>query len=451
MESKYSSLAEGWWSGTLIGLSLAASAILVFLNGVFVGYEFAILKSSSYGLESLAAAGRKGAALAMRHKERVNEYLAVCQLGITAVTLALTVAFEPAVEALAEPLLKPYMSPQAVEGVSLGIALFVATTVHVTFGELVPKSLALIAPEKLVARFSRVVEYLYRIGRPPIWLFNGVSTWLAKVVTGRPVSLQSESIDIHEALVKSHRSGKIDESQFELLDAVLDYRDRMVREVMTPRSELVYVDPAAPIEETFKTVTENYYSRYPVISDGAVKGYVVIHDLFAEPDPKQINWKKITRPLPRVPETLTLPRAHRAMKGSPIAAVFDEYNQFVGIITHSDIDEEIIGELLDEDDDDVLPLIQPDGEGGFIVSGVRPVDDVLEALGIEASDEELDGIDSFGGLLLTHLGREPVPGDTLEWGGYSFTIEEADRFRILRVRAKAVEEKDKAPPGGARQ
>ncbi len=432
----------------MVGLSLAVSAFLVFLNGVFVGYEFAILKSSSYGLEALATTGNKGATLAMRHKQRVNEYLAVCQLGITAVTLALTVAFEPAVKSIVEPLLRSYLSTQAVHGVSLGVALFVATSVHVTFGELIPKSLALISPEQLVTRFARLIDFLYRIARPPIWIFNGVSTWLARIVTGRPVMVESDVIDVHEALVQSHRSGKIDESQFELLDAVLDYRDRMVREVMTPRSELVYIDPALPAEVNLKTVTENFYTRFPVISDGIVKGYVVVHDIFAEADPLQINWKKITRPLPKVPETLTLPRVHRAMKNSPIAAAFDEYNQFVGIVTHADIDEEIMGELLDEDDDEILPLIQPDGEGGFIVNAERAVDDALEALGLEVGDEELDGIDSFGGLLLTHLGREPVAGDELEWAGYRFKIEEADRFRIMRVRVKAIDQSAELPQRG---
>src|SRR5690606_5115081 len=162
-------------------------------------------------------------------------------LGITAVTLALTVAFEPAVKAVAEPLLRPDMSSQAAHGVSLGVALFVATSVPVAFGELVPESLALLAPDPLVARCARLLAYLHPVGRAPIWAFNGIATWLARLVTGRPISVQSEVIDIHEALVKSHRSGKIDESQFELLDAVLDYRERMVREVMTPRSELVYI------------------------------------------------------------------------------------------------------------------------------------------------------------------------------------------------------------------
>lgn len=428
---------------------MAVSALLVFLNGVFVGYEFAILKSSSYGLESIAAKGHRGAALAMRHKARVNEYLAVCQLGITAVTLALTVAFEPAVESIVTPLLHPYLSDQAAHIVSLGLALFIATSVHVTFGELIPKSLALISPEQLVTRFARIIDLSYRFARPPIWLFNGISTSLAKWVTGRPVRLESDEINVHEALLKSHRSGKIDESQLELLDAVLDYPDRMVREVMTPRSALVYVDPAAPPAVNLKNVTENYYTRYPVISDGIVKGYALVHDIFAEPDPIHINWSKVTRSLPRVPETLTLPRAHRAMKGSPIAAVFDEYNQFVGIITHADIDEEIIGELLDEDDEEIFPLIQPDGEGGHLINATRSVYDVLEALGLAVDEAELDGIDSFGGLLLAHLGHEPRPGEELAWAGYSFRIDDADRFRITRVRAKSLDAGDGPAQGGA--
>lgn len=130
------------------------------------------------------------------------------------------------------------------------------------------------------------------------------------------------------------------------------------------------------------------------------------------------------------------------MNEAPIAAVFDEYNQFVGIITHSDVDEEIMGVLLEEDDDEVLPLIQTETDGSSVINATEAVDDVLDALGVSADDLDLDGIDTFGGLLLTHLGREPEPGDEVEWGGYRFRVEETDRFRITVVRAWRLEAPD---------
>lgn len=423
----------------MVGLSLAVSAILVFLNGVFVGYEFAILRSNVYHLETLATGGHQGAALALRQRDRVNEYLAVCQLGITAVTLALTVAFQPTVSATIGPILNTFLSEGVAQGVNIGLALFIATSVHVTFGELIPKSLALISPESLASRVARLIEFLYRLFRPAIWLFNGISTYLARLATGRPVRVEPEELVVHEALRHSYRSGMIDESQFELLDAVLEFPDRMVREVMTPRSNLIYINPEQPIDEILHHVTEHYYTRYPVIADGVVEGYVLIHDLFSEPDPRAIDWKKLIRPMPKIPETLTLPRLHEAMGDAPLAAVFDEYNEFVGIITHADVDEEIMGELLEEDDEPPLPLIQTDDDGSYIINATESVDDVMEALGISVDEEELDGIDSFGGLLLTHLGREPNEGDEVTWGGYRFVVEETDRFRITRVRAWVIE------------
>ena len=305
----------------------------------------------------------------MRHKERVNEYLAVCQLGITAVTLALTVAFEPAVKSIVEPLLKSSLSPKPLTASAWASPSLLPRAFTSPSASSFQSRLALISPEQLVARFARLIEYF--TGSPARRFGSSTASRRGlQARHGTTGQVESEVIDIHEALVKSHRSGKIDESQFELFDAVLDYRDRMVREVMTPRSELVYIDPAAPAEVNLKYVTENFYTRFPVISDGIVKGIRAWCTTSSPNRPLRINWKKITRPLPRVPETLTLPRVHRAMKGSPIAAVFDEYNQFVGIITHADIDEEIMGELLDEDDDEILPLIQPDGEGGFIVNAV---------------------------------------------------------------------------------
>lgn len=419
---------------------MAVSAILVFLNGVFVGYEFAILKASPYSLEAMAAEGNRGAALGLEHKRRVNEFLAVCQLGITAVTLALTVAFEPAVEAMVGPFLRSFLSPQGAQGLTLGLALFLATSVHVTFGELVPKSMALIAPERLVARAARLIHLLYRLARPPIWLFNGLATSFARLVTGKPVdTAQLEAIDVREALRRSHRTGKIDAAQLELLDAVLQYPKRMAREVMTPRSDVVFIDPADSAEEIFRLVTENFYTRYPVISRGNVEGYVVIHDLFALNELGPLDWKRLIRPIPKIPETLTLPRVQQVMNEAPIAAVFDEYNEFVGIITHSDVDEEIMGALLEEDDEEVLPLIQTEPDGTLVINATEAVDDVLDALGVSADDLDLDGIDTFGGLLLTLLGREPEPGDEVEWAGYRFRVEQTDRFRITVVRAWRLE------------
>ena len=145
---------------------MAVSAILVLLNGVFVGYEFAILRVHHLRIGQMVAAGNRGARFALRHKEHVNEYLAVCQLGITVVTLALTVAFEPTVQTLLGPILTTFMSPATARGVSLGLAVFIATSIHVTFGELVPKSLALISPTQLVVRTARSIEILYRLARP---------------------------------------------------------------------------------------------------------------------------------------------------------------------------------------------------------------------------------------------------------------------------------------------
>lgn len=419
----------------MVGISLAVSAILVLLNGVFVGYEFAILRSTSYELEKLVAAGNRGARFALRHKEHVNEYLAVCQLGITIVTLALTIAFEPAVQALIGPLLMKFLSAASARGISLTLAVFIATSIHVTFGELVPKSFALISPAKLVVRTARGIEILHRLSRPFIWLFNGISTYLARLVTGKPVKLQSEELDVHQVLRHSYRSGIIDHSQLELLDAVLDYPDRMVREVMTPRSELVSIDRRKPVGEILQLVTENYYTRFPVVTSGQVEGYVVVHDLFAEPHPTSINWRKVMRPILKVPETLTLGQAQEALKKTPIAAVFDEYNQFVGIVTRTDIDEEIMGELLEENEEAAPPLIEPVSDGTILINATEGVEDVFDALGLSVDEEMLDGIDSFGGFILTHLGKEPAQGDEIQWAGYRFRVEETDRFRITRVRA----------------
>ncbi len=419
----------------MIGLSLAISAFLVFLNGIFVGYEFAILKSSPYHLESLAVSGHRGASLGLRHKKRANEYLAVCQLGITAVTLALTVSFEPAVEAIVAPWLPASLSDQAAHGVSLGIALFVATSIHVTFGELIPKSIALITPERLVSRTAGMIDLLARVARAPIWFFNGISTSLARRVTGKPVQVESEEIDVQQELRSSRQSGKIDEIQFELLDAVLDFPELIAREVMTPRADLIYIDPAHPTRETLLKLTRNRYTRYPVISDGQVKGYVLIHDLFAAPDPHNIQWERVTRPIPKIPETLRLPRVNKGMRQSPIAAVFDEYNEFVGIITQTDIQEEIMGEILDEDDEESLPLIDKAADGSYVLNAEKSAEDLLDALGIQTADHELEGVDSFGGLLLAYLGREPKEGDEVDWAGFRFRVEATDRFRITRVRA----------------
>lgn len=419
-----------------------ASAGLILLCGVFVAFEFALVKAGQRELQRDVEAGVPGAALALAMKADMNAMLAACQFGITITSLGLTLALEPALHHLLDRhasqlllRLATWVDPRAL---SVGAAMVLGSLLHVTFGELVPKSFALLVPRGVLYRTVAFMRLFRFSAIPFIASCNGAANLVVRLLTGKDPHTDvhhDEAIDLREALVYASSSGQIAPKQLRLIKNVLAFAERTAREVMTPASKVVALRLATPWEEVKQQVNEQRYSRYPVI-DGDwqhLVGYVRHIEVLHADTRGQKDLRALVRPIERRPETVAVSELN-LFQGSPLVALYDEHDVFVGLLTAEDVVEEIVGEIYDETDERGAQAIQRLPEGKVRLSGALLLDQVAEHLSLREELSAETDVDTIGGLVLKRLGRQPVPGDQVEVGPWRAVVEEASGFRIVRLR-----------------
>jgi len=425
----------------LVALSpWAVSAALIALCGVYVAFEFALVKVSERALQREMARGAPGAALVLSMKHDLNAMLAACQFGITITSLGLTLALEPAIHGLLESrgqgLLDRLHGWVDVRAFSVAAAMVLGSLLHVTFGELVPKGLALSVPLPVLYRTAPFMRAFRFAAVPFIATCNGVANVLVKAATGKDPDLvgHDEGIDLREALLHAGTTGQVDPAQAKLLKNVLNFVERSAREVMTPAKSVVAVRLSTPWADVKKVMEENRYSRYPVLGTDRheVVGYVRYVDVLrAEADGKR-ELAPLIRPIERRPETVRISQLN-LFHGSPLVALYDEHDSFVGLLTAEDVVEEIVGEIYDETDERTAHAVQKLPDGALRVAGALLLEKAGEALGLKEPLEE-EGVDTIGGLVLKRLGRQPAVGDAVRVDGFQAVVEEASGFRITRLR-----------------
>ncbi len=405
------------------------SAFLILGCAIYVAFEFALVKVPMRRLERDAAAGKAGAALLLDMKRDMNAMLAACQFGITLTSLGLTLALEPALHhALADfELLARFSS---------ALAMAVGAFFHVTFGELVPKGLALVVPGKVLyatAPFMRIFRFL---SIPFIKTCNTIANVIVGGLTGKNPDLaghDDETVDIGEALVYAHASGAIKPKQLQLMRNVLSFADRSAREVMTPARRVISLDLTNEWKENMAIAEEQGFSRLPVL-DGdphAVAGYVRRADLLKAELRGERDLRAILLPIERRPETASLARLD-LFRGSPMIALFDEHDSFTGLLTAEDLVEQIVGEIYDETDEQAAPEIVSLDDGSVKMSGATLLEKAAEALGVPDVAEHED-VDTIGGLVTKELGRMPKAGDEVVLETYTATVDAAKGFRIAQL------------------
>ena len=433
----------------LVGLSLLSpwmlSAALIAGCGVYVAFEFALVKVSLRTLERDQSKGVPGATLLLGMKHELNSLLAACQFGITLTSLGLTLALEPAIhEALA--------GHERIAEYSAALAMSLGAFVHVTFGELIPKGLALVVPLKvlyLTAPFMRMFRVL---AVPFIKTCNAVANKVVHFLTGKHPDTDAhhdESVEIDDALLGAHASGQIAPEQLKVMRNVLAFVDRTVREVMTPARRVAYLDLQRSWEDNLKTAEDQGFSRFPV-ADGdlnKIVGYVRRAELLKAELQQRRDLKSLLLSIERRPESASL--AHlNLFRGTPMIAVYDEHDTFTGLLTAEDIVEQIVGEIYDETDELAVAEIDVLPDGAIRMRGGVLLETAAEAIGLEELLEHQD-VDTIGGLILKMLARQPAKGDVVELGGYRIEVEGAKGFRITTLLFQpelAVMEEGTEPP-----
>ncbi len=422
---------------------LLAAFFLVFLNGFFVASEFAYVRIRSTAVDQMVEEGKAGAETLQGTLQHLDDYLAVTQLGITLASLGLGVVGEPAVATLVEPVLGNVLPQDLVHLIAVGIGFSVITFLHVVFGELAPKTIAIAQAERIALFVAPPMKLFYYVFYPGLVVLNGTANAFTRLIGIPPASETEETLSEEEILMVLTRSGTeghVDKREVEMIEQVFDLDDISVREVMVPRPDVVSVPADATVADLRALVVEEGHTRYPVLDadDGdQVVGFVDVKDLIrvsessdGEPTATAAD---LARDLPVIPET---GRADDLLgqfqdEQSQMAAVIDEWGSFEGIVTVEDLVEVVVGDIRDQFDVDARePSVETRGDGTYVVDGGVAVSDVNDELGVAF---ETDEFGTVGGLVLDRLGRAPEVGDRVTVDGHHLDVDSVDGARVARV------------------
>jgi len=420
-------------------LNIAVVLLLIGLNGAFALSELALVSANRARLAVLERKGVPGATLARYLAEDPQRFLPAVQVGITVVAILTGVFGGAHVAEFLTPVLEQvsWLAPFA-SGLSLGVVVVVITFLTLVAGELVPKQLALRAPERTAARVAAPVAALARLCRPVVWVL-GLSTGMVLRAFGthRPASKTVTEEELKALLAEGEQTGVLETGERDMIERVLRLADKPVRAIMTPRTEIAWIDRTDPPREIAATLKSAPHSRF-VVCDGSVDnvvGVVQAKDILdAILDGKELSIGPALRQPVYIPDTVTALDALERLKADSqgVALVLDEYGSFEGVVTAADVLEAIIGDPADTTPgpgEGVAPA-----EGVFVLDGMMPVDEAKVRLGLP----DLPAAGSYhtiAGLLLAMLRRVPVQGDRIVFGGWLFEVVEMDGRRVARVRA----------------
>jgi len=422
------------------------SAVLILINGLFVAAEFAIISVRKTRMTQLSRQGNRTAAGVLRILENPvlqDRYIATAQLGITIASLGLGMYAE---EAFAALLLGPlehlvHLSEAAAHGVATAITLSLLTALHVIVGELVPKSLALQYPERVVLRIASPMRLMQKLFGPAVWLLNGLGAGILRLlriplVEGHARLHSPEELQM--IIDDSYQGGQLDAAEKAMLSKVFRFGEHKAGQVMTHRTR-VEAYPVDIIEsELLARLSQSHYSRFPIYQGDLdnVVGILHFKDLVRQQihRPGEFDLRSLLRRAPAVPEYASVETALASFKRFRLhmAIVIDEYGGTAGIITLEDLVEEVVGEMQDEFDQE-LPPAQQVGRGEYILRGDFALEDLDELLPL---GDDLPDVNSVGGLIVALLDRMPQAGDRVTFAGIEFSVETvAGRsVRTARVR-----------------
>jgi CBS domain containing-hemolysin-like protein len=433
----------------LNSFQLLFALLLVVLNGMFVASEFAFVKIRATQVDRLVQQERTSARLVKQATDKLDTYLAVCQLGITISSLGLGWIGEPAFAHLLEPVFAALGTPEGAQHfISFAVAFSIITLLHVVFGELVPKTIAIASAEGTSLFVAPFMRFSYYLLLPGTLVFNGLANAITRAL-GYPAASEADEThseeEIRQLVAQSTRRGVLERDEEEMVDAVFELNDTVAREIMVPRPDAVTFPAGMPLRKLVSVAAAGNYTRYPVYEDDSpdrIVGAVHIKDVLRTVESEGLDAELTARDLMRevliVPENRPIDEILEEFQRQElqIAIVIDEWGSFEGLFTLEDIIEEIVGEIRDEFDEEE-PAVHRLSDGSFSIDGRIPIGVVNDALGSEFESEDFDTI---GGLVLGQLGRVPEVGDEVRVDGFLLRVDEVDGPRVAQVIARETPE-----------
>jgi putative hemolysin len=420
-----------------LALQLIVLAILILLNGAFALSELALVSARRAMLTLLERRGVRGAARARNLADNPQNYLPASQFGITLIGILTGVFGGGQLSGrLVAPLSRiPFLAPYATP-IALAVTVVGITFLTLVFGELVPKQLALRHPERLAAIVAQPLAILARIATPVILLL-GLSTRLVLSLFG-PAGADHRAMSEEELkamLVEGAETGVLETEERDIIERVLRLADKPVRAIMTPRTEIAWIDRTAPRATIIATLRAAPHSRF-VVCDGAidnVAGIVQAKDILDRVlDGKDFSLAAALRQPMAIPDSVSALEALERLKSDTlgIAIVLDEYGSFEGMVTAADVLEAIVG---DADDAGPKEGVAEQAADVYELDGLTPVDEIKARLHLPDLPNE-GSYHTLGGLILALLQRPPRQGDAIAFGGWKFEVLEMDGRRVERLK-----------------
>jgi putative hemolysin len=424
-------------------LGIVALFFLVLMNGFFVAAEFALVSVRRTRIEQLANEGNYFAKKTQNAVKNLDLYIAATQLGITMASLGIGFLAEPAIEHLVAPTLLSWeLAASQVKTISFVIAFSVSTALHIVFGELAPKSLALQRAEQVSLAIAVPLAVFATVFRPVIYVLNATGNAVVRLFGLKPVTghhtAHSEE-EIRMIVSASRQEGVLEEQEKELLNNVFDLSDTPVRAIMTPRVEMIAIEENASLRRLMALHEEHGYSRVPIYHETTdnIVGIAVVGDILRHLDKLDIvTVGMIARDKVYVPENMKVLDLFQLLqsKKTHMAIVADEFGGTAGLVTLEDAVEEVIGEIYDETDEDNKQVTHL-GEGAYMFDAMINISEAEKILGVDLGDEDEGNYETLAGFLFHKLEYIPRVGEEVLHAGWSLHVAEADERRVLKVRA----------------
>lgn len=414
-------------------------ALLIVLTAFFVVSEFAIVKVRITQINQLIEEGNRNAVYAKKLLNNLDGYLSACQLGITVTALGLGWLGEPTFARLLRPVIESLNINEAMTPVlSVGIAFFLITFLHVVVGELAPKTIAIQKAEATTLLVAKPLILFYRVMYPFIWLLNGSARLLVRLFGINPAANHDAAHTEEELrliMSESYKRGEINKTEMTYVNNVFEFDDRLAREVMVPRTEMVVLYKDDSFDQNLEIIREGQYTRYPVAEGDKdnIIGLVNLKHFFTGQFEKEItSIEPFIRPILHISEATPIKQVLRKMQKERIhmAIVIDEYGGTAGLLTVEDILEEIVGEIRDEFDANEVPMIEKINDTTYIVDGKLFISEMNELIGTSLVDPE---VDTIGGWIFTR-NVNAKKGTTFEDNGFKFIVDEVDGYQIKKVK-----------------
>jgi CBS domain containing-hemolysin-like protein len=415
--------------------------MLVFFNGFFVAAEFAIVKVRASQLELKIKEGNRTAILSKHIVSHLDGYLAATQLGITLASLGLGWIGEPVVSKIIINIMDLFgmaINPELAHKIALPVAFAIITVLHIVFGELAPKSLAIQRSEKTALFIAYPLQFFFIIFRPFVWILNGIANFILKSVGISAVhgADAHSSEELQYLVQQGQKSGEIDDAEYKIIKNAFYFSEQTARQIMVPRTQLFAIDVNDFNEAMLDKLIDESYSRIPCYEDNLdnVIGVVYLKDLLlATRKDKQFNLRNLVREMLIVPDSKRIGQLMNEfqIKHQQMALVVNEYGGTEGIITMEDILEELVGEIQDEFDNEI-PFVDKVGEKTYNVLASANLDDINELLPHPIKkDEEYE---TLAGCLIVKFRKIPNVKEKIVSDDYEITILKKNKSSISLVK-----------------